>query len=296
MLVDTDNCTAQALVWRENDNEDYFRACDRCEVWVSVDAVAHRAIRSLLVYDKRQDGNRGRTLLSPGIASLGLRAGDRLEPHLGLLDIGEAFDGLNCDNGPVMTLFWRPSREYMTRHRNPIFCPELGITPRNSLTVDLLHALYLGTLQDVAKAALWFLIGRGKWGVVGTLDERIQVAALKIRFELEQWLKSRRRSQKQLTAAHINAKKIGTNSDRKLKLKGAETYTFFLFLLHILEKDMNRWGENGLRYLHAFRHMSRMVDIFHEADNVMTAGQINASPPYDMTFGIDHNRNLHHVM
>ena len=224
-------CSSHALPWRENAEGEYFAACTRCEIWVEIDAAAHRAIKSLLVFDKRQEGSHGRALLPPGLPDLGLRAGDRLEPHRGLMDIGEGFDDLDCSAGAVRVLFWRPEREFMTRHRNPMFDIELGLTPSRSLTVDTLHCLYLGVLLDVCKVIVWWLIEHGKWGVVGTLYEQVQVAAMRIRYEFEAWMRDRRQANpgEGLTRAFVGWKKLGTHSEPKLKLKGAETYSFFFF-------------------------------------------------------------------
>jgi hypothetical protein len=254
--------TPERMPWRLNTEGDYFAACARCERWVTLDAPTHRAVVRLLMYDKRDDGSHGRALISPGVPTLGLRAGDRLEPHEGLLDIGSAFDSLDCST-PQRVLFWRPSLEYLTRHRNPLFDMELGITPQRSLTVDLLHCIYLGVLLGYCKLVVWHLLLAGKWGRLSTLVETVQYAALRLKHDLETWYSSRHQLDRteKLTRAHVTAAKVGSSSDPKLRLKGAETYGVFLYLVDVLGADGARWGPEGLRYLEAGASMKRCLEI-----------------------------------
>jgi hypothetical protein len=223
--------------------------------------------------------------LPPGLPHLSLMAGDRLGPHSGLMDIGEGFDDLDFSAGAVRVLFWRPEREFITRHRNPMFDIEIGLTPHRTLTVDALHCLYLGVLLDVCKAIVWWLIVNGKWGAIGTLFEQVQVAAMRIRHDFESWMRDRRRSNpgEILTRVFLGWKKFGTHSERKLRLKAAETYSFFLFLLHALTMDGDRWGDIGRRYRSGLESIKRIIDIFRAAGTVMTEVQIQELPPYNVS-------------
>ena len=70
-----------------NTDDEYTAACARCEVWVDiVDAEHHAAILSVLHFDKRTDGSRGRSLRR-AVAPLLIH--DRLEPNPTMPDVGD---------------------------------------------------------------------------------------------------------------------------------------------------------------------------------------------------------------
>ena len=98
-------------------------------------------------------------------------------------------------------------------------------------------------------------------------------------------MRDRRRANpgENLTRAFIGWKKLGTHSERKLRLKAAETYSFFLFLLHVFTTDGDRWGDIGRRYRSGLESIKRMTDIFRAADTVMTEVQIQELPPYNVS-------------
>eukprot|EP00974_Lingulodinium_polyedra_P079769 7723646-Lingulodinium_polyedra.AAC.1 len=73
-------------------------------------------IKALLRYDKRRAGARGRCLMQD-IPSLGVEAGDRLEPQLGLVDISQ-FEELSV---PCEVILWRQPNETIAKHRCPLF-------------------------------------------------------------------------------------------------------------------------------------------------------------------------------
>ena len=132
-----------SLPWAEKSFAEYKAACASCERWVTMlDDEIYRRVRAALEYDKREQGNRGRCLLVD-IPELSLRKGDRLEPHLGMLDVSE-FDRMP---GPVrVVLFWRRAHETMARRRNPLFSDTSEITP-SIFVPDWLHALSLGVYK-----------------------------------------------------------------------------------------------------------------------------------------------------
>ena len=125
---------------------DYNQFCDSCEIVVVLNQQLHLAIRGRLAYDKRSGkaAKFGRVLMEavPLPGGEGLRAGDRLEPSLGLMDVGEMFDKL--DTFPKTVKFWRIPAHVMSHHRNPLFDEELGITPQRIMGIDGLHTLALG--------------------------------------------------------------------------------------------------------------------------------------------------------
>ena len=92
-------------------------------------------------YDKRKTGFKGLCLTENVlINNVQLKENDRLEPSETLPDVGAIFDDI--DKFPIDVTFWRSSLETLTRHRNPIFDQEIGITPQRSLTADVLHAFF----------------------------------------------------------------------------------------------------------------------------------------------------------
>jgi hypothetical protein len=71
---------------------------------------------------------------------------------------------------PLDVVFWRRSRESLTRRRNPIFNRSYGVTAERSLTVDVLHALNLGIMLALVKFVVWFFLDAKLWGDHGTVE------------------------------------------------------------------------------------------------------------------------------
>ena len=90
------------LPWVRHRLEWYDAECAGCEIHVQLSDDEYREVRAALIYDKRRDGSRGRAL-ALDVPSLGLIAGDRLEPSNAVPDVGEGFD----DHNPGSAVFWR---------------------------------------------------------------------------------------------------------------------------------------------------------------------------------------------
>ena len=176
-----------ATPWRPNTEQDYHDACARCEITVRIDERLHRVLVALLHYDRRKAGNRGRCLLA-NCPELGLEAGDRLtpsssHPHPWKFQSISAF--------PTFVVFWRTSRESIARNRNPLFARDIGISPSTSLTLDVLHALYLGVMHAFARHVIWAMVSAGCWGLRSTVDETADVAVIAIKSALRSWYTAR---------------------------------------------------------------------------------------------------------
>ena len=213
-------------------------------------------------YDKRQNGSHGRSL-TRDIPELNLRAGDRLEPSSALADVG-GFEDLDV---PATVVFWRCSLETIARHRNPLFCAELGTSPRRSLIVDLLHCMNLGVLHTWVVKALWLLLTSGVFGDIGTADEKLQTAVMALRHELLEWYKERHiaHPKENLTRlADLTVKMIGTQNEQKCKTKGAETYGLSLFVMAYLDRYRAVLGERGQTVHRAGWCLYRMQRIWAE--------------------------------
>lgn len=230
---------------QENDEMDYERAAQRCEVVVTIMAADYEHLKPLLRYDKRNPGSAGLALLSD-VDHLRLRKGDRLEPSKELPHVGDVFQLAEC---PVKLTFWRRAAETIVLHRNPIWDPQLGITPARTLTIDVLHTLHLGIFAAWCKLAVWVLLESSCWASAGgSAEERHRLSILCMRQELDVWFKGRhkQRPDEKLTRVHdITSKMLGTRNDPQLKLSGAETWGVMLYLLWALDNYKNVLSETS---------------------------------------------------
>ena len=177
-------------------------------------------------------------------------------------DVGAFFD-LEIPAEGLRVVFWRNSLQTLTKHRNPIFQPDVGLDPSTSLTVDELHANYLGVMKVFCKLAVWLLITNGVYGAVGTDAENMQIAVLVLRHRLIAWYKEVRVMYPGLTKlGDLTLKMLGTASAPQLNSKGAETWGIFLFLVSELEAYQGRMGGDGVRYLEAGVCLKRTVEVF----------------------------------
>jgi hypothetical protein len=254
---------AGVLPWRVNGPDDYETGCQRCENHVVLNRDTHADIESLLHYDKRSSGSHG-LALTQDYPALCLKEGDRLEVTSSFLDTSR-FGDVECFPAPFV--FWRPSMESITRHRNPVFGVP-GVLPTRSLIVDALHALYLGQMKSFACAYIWFLLTSNVFGVVGTDDEQFTLAVLVIRGKLMDWYKARKNlfpSEGITRLSDLTRKMLGSANDRKLKTKGAETWGLLLFLVDIGAQSVHMLGHEGHLYLEAGQCMVRMVTIWRDS-------------------------------
>jgi hypothetical protein len=186
---------------------------------------------------------------------LGLRTDDRLEPSANLQDVYALADAV----APIDVVFWRMSSDTLSRHRNPLFCPELGLSPKRNLTVDELHANHLGPMKIWCKVVVWFVLLSGVYGQLGTREENVAAAVLALRHDLMAWYKT---ADVRLTrVTDLKPKMVGTPSDQKMKTKAAETWGLMLFLAALLTRHANTLGSRGQRYLAAGLALKHVVDV-----------------------------------
>jgi hypothetical protein len=248
--------TCVALAWLQNDEGEYEAACQRCEVRVRLDADSKAIVLALLRPDKRKDrGAHGLALVAP-VPALGLHADDRLEPSPNLPDVGALADA----DVPIDVVFWRTAEETLTRHRNPLFCTDLGLSPKHSLTIDELHANNLGVMNVYCKIVVWFVLLSGTYGHLGNRDENIAAAVLGFRHDLMAWYKTTDATVTQVSDFRV--KMVGTQGEPKCKTKGAETWGLMLFLLSLLTRHANSLGARGATYLAAGHALKHVVDTF----------------------------------
>jgi hypothetical protein len=190
------------------------------------------------------------------------------------MDVGPGFDNLDCSTA-VEIVFWRPSEEFATRHRNPIFDVSIGISPQSSLTVDLLHALFLGVLLLQCKVVVWFLINAGMWSTIGTMEERFSTSCMAIGIALKTFFRSRKASHpdEDLTRFRVSRKLFGSTAEPSLKTKGAQTWSMCLFLIATLDSAVARFGDEGRRLHESLKALRDFVHSFDGTRNVMTFEQ-----------------------
>ena len=257
------------LRWACNGDGDYFRACERCEHQIVLTAAAKGLLTLAgLRYEKKQSGGHGRCLRAD-VPALGLRRGDRLEPSPALPDVSR-FEELPADTGHAI-VFWRPSEETLTRHRNPMFDADIGVTPNRSLTIDDLHCLYLGVFKIYAMTALWFLLTSGIFGDVGVAEENLMIALMVLRHALNEFSKAR----PELTRLHdLTPKMVGENSKRVLKTKAMETWTVLLFVVEQLRIHADRLPEGHLRLAEAGEALRSIVEVFRVNGVIVPPDQV----------------------
>lgn len=278
-LYRIEGITPVGLFWRTNRDGDYFASCRRCEAHVVIDKRMHRDIVSLLEHDRRQGGNRGRCMRAD-YSPAGLVQGDRLEPSRFLPDPGN-FEGIT--QFPMPVVFWRRSLETMSRHRNPIFQADLGVTPMRSLTIDALHAVFLGVMLAFAKHALWFMLEQGVWAKRATTDETVEVSALVITSQLRGFYRKRHEQNPAEMLTRVSSfgqKTIGAWHDRKLRTKGAETWGVLLFLVEALRANKARLGQDGQRLFVAGQSLKELIELWQMCGATMTVAQVQNS--FDM--------------
>jgi hypothetical protein len=258
------------LRWALNEAGEYDEACRRCEVLVTFRSQARKdLIMQSLRYDKRDGGSHGRAL-TQHIDVFSLKAGDRLEPSDALRDISK-FEELHT---PVTVVFWRPSEESMTRHRNPLFAdPEVTGVSLRSVTVDILHALYLGVLNKYCAIVLWFLLSSRLFGSHGTAEEHVQVATMIMKNKLMEFYTryADAHPEKPLTrVSDLTPKMIGTRAEPRCKTKGAETFGMAAFLVDMLLKFMALLGDRGRRLHTAGASLLSIIRIWAASGHVMS--------------------------
>ena len=256
--------------WHENDDDDFERACSRCEIRVVVNAHTAREIWSWLDYDRRPNGSHG-LCLKRAIPALGLEEGDRLEPSRWLPDVGKLRD---CTMFPAPLLFWRSANQTAALHRCPLFDASLGITPGRSMTCDTLHVLYLGVFKQWVWKGLWHLLQANIWRApeTCTADERVLVQITTMRSELDAWYKARhaRGAAENLTRAHdVTPKMVGAKDQLKLSLSGAETWGVLLYLVEKMETNAAAIGADGRDLCTAGKCCVRFIELLRESPYVV---------------------------
>jgi len=139
--------------WPRKTLADYQAACACCEQLRVLSRTQYITVKAAL------GPNNALTLDLPELA---LQKNDRVEPTPTMTSIHQ-FAAIT--EFPVTVLFWRPDRRQLTKHRNPIFNEEAGITPERCLVIDWLHCLSLGVFQKYLGFLFWCLFEANVYGI-----------------------------------------------------------------------------------------------------------------------------------
>lgn len=212
------------------DQPDYELQCGLAEVrYVIPDVETLDMIVSRLFYDRRDSGSQGRAL-KEDVPGTPLVKGLRLEPSPCLPDVA----GLdNVCVFPFEAVFWNPTARAGTKHRNPMFDPAIGVTPR-TLCVDELHTMHLGVFQDFVSRALWALLDKDVWNSSPGATEEVKrkAGAIHLRHDLFAYYGEEKRTRPDRPCYELqdfSLRSLGTRTKPMLRAKGAESGTLVRF-------------------------------------------------------------------
>ncbi|CAK0848107.1 unnamed protein product [Prorocentrum cordatum] len=126
-------------------------------------------------------------------------------------------------------------------------------------------------MKDLCRELAWATIDAGLWGTAGTVEHNLEVAAIAMKHGLHgfytEWKETGLNST--LTEIHaMSAKLFGTNSDRKLRTKGAETWGFLLFLVHMFNRRWKIQGRLQRESVRLFEAAECMIKLCYRMDNI----------------------------
>ncbi len=256
--------TPSAFPWALHDAALYEQYVAGCEHWVQLTGTMVAEIKPHLSWDAAA---RGRALMKDFL-HYNLLAGDRLEPSESLRDAALS-DDLTFPY--PLVCFWRRAAETRSRHRNPLFCAELGIS-HLYLMNDSLHCMYLGFSPDLLGTVVWHLMACDVWfqrREGRSNDERINRSILLLFGDIVEYYRdvSARDPSKNLTRANcITREMLGSAARPALSLKGMETKCLLPFGVLMLEKYMVYLGDVGSALKAACDAMTEMLTIFPPVD------------------------------
>ena len=250
-----------------NDDDSYEAACARCEIILYITEADRDELRPLLRYDKRSTASSGRRLACD-VERLGLREGDRLEPSQSLRDIG-LFERCTCF--PLRVIFWRPQRQSIAVHRNPLFDVTIGISVL-IFFFDILHTLHLGVILNIAREVIGELIAADAWRVRATLEQNLQGSTSQLKRELFNFYNDSKRRGEHLTeVADLTPTMLRHGGRPILKVKAAEAWGIFLFLPTLIESHAEALGDRVIHYRQAIGALIRHVNIMKSNGPILPA-------------------------
>eukprot|EP00959_Pyramimonas_sp_CCMP1952_P270713 5659226-Pyramimonas_sp.AAC.1 len=246
--------TSDGMLYPDRDEDEYERACERCEIRINVNSEKLRsAILGCLTYEISGRSAKGRVLMSsiPGFPELGLERLDRLDPSPSMINpnLFEQYDL------PFEAVFWRTHYDISGKkktdwviHRSQIFSRALGTNPVRTLAIDSLHTVYLGNMMMVVSCAFMRVLHANPWKT--NAPNRLR----RLVHDLESWY----------DYADVPADmRLGTITDKILpsdrpdphpggmmRVKAAECHVLLNFSIYMLQKHLHM-VQKGVHLLRA---------------------------------------------
>jgi len=123
----------------------------------------------------------------------------------------------------------------------------------------------LGVIKVFNAYVVWFLLLSGISGSIGSADEQLSTAVHVLRMRMNAWYSKRHRAHpgENLTRpGDLTKKMTGGPTNKVLKLKAAECWSFLLFLHDLLSEARNRLPIEAARLIRAADCLIRLVYIF----------------------------------
>ena len=255
---------------------DYVAECERVEHERSLTREQYDLVTARLQFDKRRAGHRGLALMSD-IPSLGLVAGDRIDPCPQLPDVMQFF---SIREFPVSIVFWRTSDNPAILRRNPVFDQALGITVE-SLTIDVLHTLNLGVYKIFTVRVFWALLSADVWGVAAgrTQEVRTQLGTMCLKNDMVSFYRRYRAEhpERSLTEMQtLTPSMLGTATRPRLQSKAAETKGLLLFTHDMLLKH-SAGIDRGSAFLKASGHLIRLLHLMETSPVILSQSVVQDS-------------------
>ena len=262
---------------RKRSHADYELACSHCELWRDVTEAQHLRLRAILEHDRRKGkaSSKGFRLVED-FPDLGLLAGDRLEPWVGLPNVD---DFVSIEQFPARCLFWHPSAETLCHHRNPIFDSDLGVTTTDSAALDWLHTLSLGVFQTMSSFGMHKLLLQDAWAT-GQRNQsvRLAISVERLSAGLQDWLRSQRRVGRDVTEiSGLRPEMFGSIGKPKFLLKASETNWFLEYFASVaIPTHLECLGEDGQPLLRAFQCLQQLRSLIHSHPMTFPAAAIQS--------------------
>jgi len=103
----------------------------------------------------------------------------------------------------------------------------VGLTPKRSIVIDVMHSLFLGPIPIWCSLALWALLKGNIWGrFESTNEERVKVAVLACRVALQAWYFDEQQAGRAHTRVNTITRKMLGSEGSQMKLTAMEAYGF----------------------------------------------------------------------
>jgi len=140
-----------------------------------------------------------------------------------------------------------------------------------TISIDLLHTLFLGPILAWCKLMMWKMLLDCAWysgPAAVTQEEKIILNLAMMLEELHEWYRTCGIVCSQI--GDITAKMIGTAQKRTLKLKAMESFGFLQYLLFASDKHRLCLGADVGRYIECGRVLVRVVEIYKSSPAAMS--------------------------